>query len=222
MATPVNHPYYPRDLLLPHYVANTLGMDYILTVLFSTFGVILLAAGIIIFRKRVSAGDRLIFMWCVICGFIHMFLEGYFAVFHSSLAGDQAILGQVWKEYSKGDSRYLSSDSFVVNMERITAFIDGPLAFYTAYAIYTNSPGRHVAQISVSICQLYGCVLYYLTTLFEGSPHCDPHPLYFWFYFVVMNAFWTIIPIVLINQSWGAIYRGMAVAQKAISSKKHK
>ncbi|KAK9712273.1 hypothetical protein K7432_007248 [Basidiobolus ranarum] len=219
----VSHPYYPRDLLLPHYVANTLGMDYILSVVFSTFGIILLAAGaLIIKKKQVSAGDRLVFMWCVISGCIHMFLEGYFAVYHASLAGDQGIMGQVWKEYSKGDSRYLSSDSFVVNMERITAFIDGPLAFYTAYAIYTNSPGRHVGQISVSICQLYGCVLYYLTTLFEGSPHSDPHPLYFWFYFVIINAFWTIIPFILIKHSWVAICHGMTLAHKAVSSKKRK
>ncbi|ORY03962.1 Emopamil-binding protein [Basidiobolus meristosporus CBS 931.73] len=219
----VSHPYYPRDLLLPHYAANTLEMGYILSVVFSTFGVILVGALAIIFRRKgISNEDRMIFMWCTISGFIHMFLEGYFAVYHASLAGDQGLFGQVWKEYSKGDSRYLSSDSFVVNMERITAFIDGPLAFYVAYAIYTNSPGRHVAQISVSICQLYGCVLYYLTTLFEGSPHCDPHPLYFWFYFVIINAFWTIIPMILIKQSWSAIYRGMAIANQVSASNKKK
>jgi cholestenol Delta-isomerase len=32
----------------------------------------------------------------------------------------QDVIGQLWKEYAKSDSRYLVSDSFVVSIETIT------------------------------------------------------------------------------------------------------
>ena len=46
---------------------------------------------------------------------------GYFAYNHTSMPGKQDILGQLWKEYSYSDSRYLTSDPFVLCMETITA-----------------------------------------------------------------------------------------------------
>ena len=48
-------------------------------------------------------------------------------------------------------------------MESITAFVDGPLSFITLYAFITRAPYRHVAQILLSLCQLYGDVLYFST-----------------------------------------------------------
>ncbi|ORX92263.1 Emopamil-binding protein, partial [Basidiobolus meristosporus CBS 931.73] len=208
MDTVISHPYYPRNLSLPHYVPNTSGTGHILTVVFGSFGVILLvAAKIALQNKKLQTQDRLLFMWCLLAGLIHVGLEGYYVHNYASLAGDQFVLGQVWKEYSKGDSRYLSSDPFVLNMERITAYVDGPLALYTAYAIFNQTPGRHLGLLSVSICQLYGDVLYFATTFFEGSPHSDPHPLYYWFYFVTMNAIWIVIPSYLLVRSWAAIYQ---------------
>ena len=54
-------------------------------------------------------------------GFIHLFFEGYFVLNHKTLAGSQELFGQLWKEYSLSDSRYLTSDAFVVCMEAVTA-----------------------------------------------------------------------------------------------------
>ncbi|ORX63389.1 EBP-domain-containing protein, partial [Basidiobolus meristosporus CBS 931.73] len=117
-----SHPYYPRNLSLPHYVPNTSGTGHILSVVFGSFGaILLLAAKIALENRKLKTQDRLLFMWCVLAGLIHVGLEGYYIQNYASLAGDQFVLGQVWKEYSKGDSRYLSSDPFVLNMERITA-----------------------------------------------------------------------------------------------------
>ncbi|KAK9760269.1 hypothetical protein K7432_015907 [Basidiobolus ranarum] len=208
MTTNYSHPYFPRDLHLPHFVPNSHGTAYILAVVFGSFAVILLTAAMFILRnKSISNRDRLIYMWCILSGTIHIGLEGYYVLNYDSLAGDQSILGQVWKEYSKGDSRYLSSDSFMLSMERITAYIDGPLAFYSAYAIYTKSPGRHISLLSVSICQLYGVILYFATTFFLGSPHSDPHPLYYWFYFVTMNCIWVFIPSYVLTREWATLYQ---------------
>ncbi|KAI1319527.1 hypothetical protein EDD11_003797 [Mortierella claussenii] len=209
----VAHPYYPLDLILDHYVPNTYSMKDTLTVLFSTFGAITVGALALSYQRRHSTlkglSSQLTFLWFVMCGFIHFFLEGYFGVYHKTLAGDQFPLAQVWKEYALSDSRYLSSDSFVLIMERITAFAWGPLAFYCAYTMYYNRPARHVAQLIISLGQLYGCALYYATTMVEGSPHCDPHPYYYYFYFGFFNIFWMVIPIILMHNSIKHLYRAM-------------
>ncbi|KAF9436035.1 hypothetical protein BGZ76_004971 [Entomortierella beljakovae] len=211
----VSHPYYPINLVLDHYVPNTYTMMDTLTVLFGSFGAITVGALAIGYTRRHSTirgiGNQLTFLWFVMCGFIHLFLEGYFGIYHKTLAGDQSPFGQVWKEYSLSDSRYLSSDSFVLIMERITAFAWGPLAFYTAYAMYNRTPSRYICQIVLSLGQLYGCTLYYLTTMVEGSPHCDPHPYYYYFYFGFFNLFWMVVPSILIFTSSKNLYAGMCL-----------
>ncbi|KAF9914994.1 hypothetical protein BX616_007150 [Lobosporangium transversale] len=214
----IAHPYYPRDLLLNHYVANTNTMQETLVILFSGFGAIAVLALAISYQYRNSTlkglGNQLTFLWFVMCGFIHLFFEGYFGVFHKTLAGDQFVFAQVWKEYSLSDSRYLTSDPFVLIMERITAFAWGPLAFYIAYAMCKNLPSRYIFQLVISVGQLYGCVLYYFTTIIEGSPHCDPHPFYYYFYFVFFNFFWIVIPSIYIFNAIKHLHRGMKLAQE--------
>ncbi|KAG9298437.1 hypothetical protein G9A89_008701 [Geosiphon pyriformis] len=146
-----SHPYYPRNLVLPDYVAPTLSMPYILSIFFIAFFTVILASSLILFvgsqSKKLNRLDKLAFLWFVVCGCIHTFFEGYFATFHETMQGDNALLGQLWKEYALSDSRYLSSDPFVVNMERITAAIWGPLSFATAFAIYQQWPSRYVLQL---------------------------------------------------------------------------
>jgi len=105
-------------------------------------------------------------------------------------------------EYSLSDSRYLSSDPFVINMERITAAIWGPMAFLTSIAIYKNYPSRHILQLTISIGEIYGLVLYYWTSTFENSPHCRPEALYYWVYFFGINFIWLIVPVSCMIQSW--------------------
>lgn len=61
-------------------------------------------------------------------GFVHLFFESYFVIHHVSLAGSQELFGQLWKEYSLSDSRYLTSDSFLVTMEAVTAVRPSSLA----------------------------------------------------------------------------------------------
>ena len=46
---------------------------------------------------------------------------GYFAFNHANMPGKQDLFGQLWKEYSFSDSRYLTSESFVLCMETVTA-----------------------------------------------------------------------------------------------------
>lgn len=45
---------------------------------------------------------------------------GYYIWHHDDLASLQSIFGQAWKEYSLSDSRYLTSDPFMLCIEFIT------------------------------------------------------------------------------------------------------
>jgi cholestenol Delta-isomerase len=56
-----------------------------------------------------------------IAGTIHTFFEGYFAFNGARMAGSSDLFGQLWKEYAKSDSRYLTSDPFTLCMETVTA-----------------------------------------------------------------------------------------------------
>jgi cholestenol delta-isomerase len=57
----------------------------------------------------------------LIGGCIHLFFEGYFAYNFRNMGRMQDLFGQLWKEYSLSDSRYLTQDAFVLCMETITA-----------------------------------------------------------------------------------------------------
>lgn len=155
-------------------------------------------------------------------GFIHFFFEGYFALNHTRMASLQDLFGQLWKEYSYSDSRYLSSDPFVLCMESITALLWGPLSFLAACLITTNSPYRHPIQALVSTGQLYGDVLYYATSLFNeyyaGKTYYRPEPYYFWFYFVFMNAFWIVIPLCCLWSSMKHTARVFRVEKKLVAN----
>jgi len=130
---------------------------------------------------------------------------GYFAFNNASMPSRTSLLGQMWKEYALSDSRYLTRDSFVVCMETVTAVCWGPLSFVIATLILRDHPLRHPLQMLVSMGQLYGDVLYYATFFFDeamtGLSYCRPEQYYFWAYFVTLNGFWIVIPLILITDS---------------------
>ena len=79
------------------------------------------------------------------------------------------------KEYGKADSRYVTRDSFVISMEAFTAFVVGPMCFWAVLAMVRQHSWRHVLQLVVSVCQLYGDVLYFATTGMEGTGAVSSH-----------------------------------------------
>ncbi|KAJ2063571.1 hypothetical protein GGI17_001646 [Coemansia sp. S146] len=218
----VQHPYYPQDVPIPHYVVSKLDMGQAFLTLGSAIAAIMVVSGLLIGRARntLSCKDRFIVVWMLVCAGIHIVLEGYFSFNHGTLAGKQTIMADLWREYAHSDSRYLTSDPFTVIMEGITAVFDGSFALVAAYGILADSPIRHPAQLITSLAQLYGDVLYMATNYMEGFRYTNPHPMYFYGYFVLMNLPWIVIPTYLIIDSCKSIYRGMLIAQRATSIKK--
>ncbi|XP_034445321.1 3-beta-hydroxysteroid-Delta(8),Delta(7)-isomerase [Hippoglossus hippoglossus] len=222
-ASGVPHPYWPRDLLIPTYVDNDRSMSEILVFLFSVSGLFLLVTWLITGRRgaagRLGTWRRLALCWFAVCGFIHCAIEGWFSLYYDIIPGDQSLLSQLWKEYSKGDSRYVIADNFTVCMETVTALLWGPSSFWAVFAFLTNKPYRYVLQLIISLGQLYGVVLYFFTEHRDGYTHSElGHPIYFWFYFVFMNVLWFFIPLVLIVDAW----RQMSTAQTHTDNTKSK
>ncbi len=73
------------------------------------------------------------------------------------------------KEYAKADSRYATRDAFIVQMELVTAFAWGPGSLAIAAGLAARAPWRYSAMMVVSLGQLYGDVLYYLTCFHLGK-----------------------------------------------------
>ncbi|XP_078676590.1 3-beta-hydroxysteroid-Delta(8),Delta(7)-isomerase-like isoform X1 [Branchiostoma floridae x Branchiostoma belcheri] len=213
------HPYLPVGLKLPcRYVENDKSILELLGVFFGLTAVVMVSTWIYSgssAKVKLSTAQRLTVCWFMLCGCIHLILEGWFSVFHNSIAGDQSFLSQLWKEYSKADSRYVSADNFTVVMESITAFLEGPGSFLAAWAILENKPSRYLLQLLVSTGQLYGDILYYTIEYKDGFVHGPMwHPLYFWFYFMFLNSFWIVIPFCLLVQACGKVSQAQAVIDK--------
>lgn len=151
---------------------------------------------------------------------------GYFAWNFDSMPSRTHLFGQLWKEYSLSDSRYLTLDAFVVTMEAVTAALWGPLSFVIAYCIVADHPLRHPLQLIVSLGQIYGDVLYYATFTFNEVVHgvnfCRPERFYFYMYYLFCNAFWIVIPLILLISSVKETTRVFALAKKMEAGKRDK
>ncbi|KAK4179279.1 putative 3-beta-hydroxysteroid-Delta(8),Delta(7)-isomerase [Triangularia setosa] len=223
----VSHPYYPTDATVPFYAANTTPL---LAILFSFAGLI---AGFVFtclaaskhVNPKLQRSDLAVISWFALCGFLHLFFEGYFVLNHKVMAGSQDLFAQLWKEYGLSDSRYLTADPFMIWIETLTFLIWGPLSLLTVYLITAeqNAP-RHITQIVVCIGHLYGVALYYGTChyieKYQGLRYSRPEWVYYWGYYAGMNAPWGVVPLLLLWQSAGEIKRVFGRAEREERVKK--
>ncbi|XP_012887803.1 PREDICTED: 3-beta-hydroxysteroid-Delta(8),Delta(7)-isomerase [Dipodomys ordii] len=140
-----------------------------------------------------------------------------------SLRGKKHLPRCSGKEYSKGDSRYIICDNFIVCMETITASMWGPLSLWVVIAFLRQQPVRYVLQLIVSLGQIYGDVLYFLTEYRDEFQHSEMgHPVYFWFYFVFMNALWLVIPGILLLDSVKQLSHVQSMLDSRVTKAKRK
>ncbi|KAJ1959465.1 hypothetical protein GGI12_004323 [Dipsacomyces acuminosporus] len=154
-------------------------------------------------------------MWFVLCGALHCGFELYYVLHFTTINASTDILASLWKEYAKSDSRYLAQVPLVLILECITVFFVGPMCWLTVHGIYARSALRHVSQLVVCVLHLYSVALYYGTELIAPESNCRPEPLYYYGYFVAMNAPWVLVPLYLLVASTRELYQGMLTAQRA-------
>jgi len=232
------HSYYPVGVKIPNYVPNE-GSTLALVSTFAVTCVVVLTVAKTLatyVNPRITISELSKVLWFTLCtsypfpppifarscinkrpgGSIHLFLEGYYALNFATLPGSQHILAQLWKEYSMSDSRYLTSDAFVMSMESITAWCWGPLGFILAAFIVADNPFRHPLQIIISTGQLYGDVLYFGTCAFDflvyGIEYSRPENYYFYGYFVLLNGFWILIP----GRRWFSIFPSLFLKEELV------
>jgi len=215
-----NHPYYPLEVEIASYLANEYSVPFLLGVFFS------LCAGIVAFTRGwvrnfhpgLPGREKAAIWWFVISGAIHLFFEGYFSLNHFQMGPAQDLFGQLWKEYALSDSRYLTSDPFVLCMETVTAFTWGPICLLLPFLITNSHPLRHPLQIIVCVGQIYGLILYYATSMFDHYykevTYSRPEFLYFWFYYFFMNFIWMVFPGMLLVSSVRTIAKTMEKVEK--------
>ncbi|EEQ84122.2 hypothetical protein RJZ56_000555 [Blastomyces dermatitidis] len=228
-STPPNsHPYYPIEVELIGYLANEWSVPLLISAFAAGWAFILGSTLVILsfVAPKLGRADRLAVLWFVLTGSIHLFFEGYFVVNHTRMASAQDFFGQLWKEYSLSDSRYLTSDPFVLCMETITAILWGPLCFVHVYLIASEHPLRHPLQLIISSGQIYGDILYYATSMFDhyynGLSYCRPEAYYFWCYYFFMNFLWIVIPSYYLVKSMGAMSHAVKCVNEAAGKRKTK
>ncbi|KAI8975504.1 Emopamil-binding protein, partial [Mycotypha africana] len=179
------HPYYPVDLIIPNYIPTQRTTLEILVAVGVIFTLLLSLCYYSVTSETTSVKR---FTWFTICGLLHLGFEGYWLYNKDSIAIKTDLLGEMWKEYARGDSRYMVADELL--------FIWGPLCCISAYYIWRGSPKQYIFQMVASLCHLFSCSLYYIMDL-PNAPNCDPQALTFWIYFVAFNAPWIIVRYLL-------------------------
>ncbi|CAO2841168.1 unnamed protein product [Amaranthus hypochondriacus] len=200
------HPYSPKHLILPGFVSNSMSALSILGVFAAASFIVLSVSWIFagLFSKTTRL-EKLLICWFTFTGLIHLIVEGYFAFTPDFIKDKNGFyLAEIWKEYSKGDSRYASFDSAIVAVEMVTAVAWGPACLLAAYAIAAHKSYRYVLQLIISLGQFYGLVIYYITAVLEGD-HFSASPLYYYAYYIGANSPWGLIPFLIIIRCWRKI-----------------
>ncbi|KAJ2492392.1 hypothetical protein IWW37_001439 [Coemansia sp. RSA 2050] len=215
-----HHPYYPQSLELSGYAPPTQSPLTLVAVMGGALGAILTCTYVAFSGRRIHGRvlgrlDRLAAMWFVLCAALHCVYELYYLLHFRTLVMAQDILASTWKEYAKSDSRYLAQAPLVFALETITVTVTGPLCVVATYGIWTQSLGvRYIAQLCASVLHLYSVALYFGTEMAAAESNCRPEALYYYGYFMAMNAPWAVVPLVLVVQSLGAITRAMSISGK--------
>ncbi|OBZ90286.1 3-beta-hydroxysteroid-Delta(8),Delta(7)-isomerase [Choanephora cucurbitarum] len=187
-----SHPYYPTTLDIPLYVPNTRS-TFELLVAAGSMMMILLISSVLLFNTSKKATSQARFSWFFVNGFMHCGFELYWLVNRKTLAGQNDLLAEMWKEYGHADSRYIAgTDNLLLTLETLTIFIWGPLCIASAYYILKGSYKQYSFQLFASMCHLFSCTLYYIVDLPEAI-NCNPSPVYFWVYFIGFNAPWILV-----------------------------
>lgn len=152
------HNYYPLDATIAHYAANINSVPYLLGIFFSACAALFTATYFVTtaLNPSLTRAQHATIMWFVLSGTIHIFFEGFYVLHFADIGGSQALIGQMWKEYAYSDSRYLTSNAFVLCMESVTAMLWGPGCFLCAWLVARQHEARYAATVIVSMGQLYG------------------------------------------------------------------
>ncbi|KAE9454301.1 hypothetical protein C3L33_13807, partial [Rhododendron williamsianum] len=213
------HPYVPVDLDLPGFVPGFLPQSTIL-------GVFVLASLLVVSLVWFLSGDKVLSFPqgsdpCTTCMDGHKIRKqlalAHDPCHHVSEASGCRLLYCIYpacgKEYSKGDSRYAARESGVVAIEGITAVLEGPASLLAVYAIATKQPYSYILQVVISLGQLYGTAVYFITSLLDGDNFAASMD-YYYAYYIFANGWWVVIPTLIVIRCWRKICAAFLIQEK--------
>ncbi|KAL3609594.1 hypothetical protein D5086_000614 [Populus alba] len=113
----------------------------------------------------------------------------------------------VGENIAKVISRYAARDAVV---EGVTAVFEGPASLLAVYAIASGKSYSYILQFSVSLGQLYGTAVYFLTAYLEGD-HFAASSYHYYVYYIGANASWVVIPSLIAVRCWNKICSAVQV-----------
>lgn len=78
------------------------------------------------------------------------------------------------------------------------------------YAISKGKSYSYVLQLAISLGQLYGTAVYFITSYLEGD-HFAATPFYYYAYYIAANASWVVIPTLISIRCWKKICAAVQV-----------
>ncbi len=176
------------------------------------------SAALAIYLRR----ERLITFWLLFSGLIHLVIEASYGLFphmvqtratttftefllsHAPITSwiDPRWWASAYTQFARYDARYAEHDPLVIFF-CYTELILGPLCFLLVWLIHRGSAYRHRVQLVLCTAQLYGCVLYFVAPVMQGTwgSVMTNDPFELWVYIIGLNALWIIVPAVMIFQS---------------------
>lgn len=162
-------------------------------------------------------------VWFVLDAFTHLSIEAgfVFLALGPTAKHSSSCMAFIWREYARADSRWAGRDPTILSIEIITAFLLGPLCLLAAWAIYTHRPYRHLVQLSISLCELYGGWMTFMPDILSGSHSLALHdPLLLWVHLVFMNGLWVLLPVLLAWESGAYLIHACTIAKTEESGKR--
>lgn len=77
------------------------------------------------------------------------------------------------------------------------------------YAIAAGKSYSYILQFAISLGQLYGTAVYFITSMLEGD-NFAASSYYYYAYYVAANASWVVIPTLISIRCWKKICASVA------------
>lgn len=81
------------------------------------------------------------------------------------------------------------------------------------YAIATKKSCSYILQLAISLGQLYGTAVYFVTAILDGDNFATS-PFYYYWYYVFANMWWVIIPTTIVVRCWRKICAACQVQEQ--------
>ncbi|KAI9846414.1 MAG: hypothetical protein M1837_004005 [Sclerophora amabilis] len=174
---------------------------------------------------------RLIYIWHLFDGLIHLLFEGAFLYncffVYADGTSPTGFLKQphrtygpsyglsptakLWQEYARADARWGGADSTVISIELLTVFLGGPLALWICEGLRRQNRNCWLGMVVLATAELYGGFMTFCPEWLTGSPNLDTSNfMYLWVYLFFFNTLWVWLPLYVLYEAYGNISLALA------------